>query len=225
MESINFNFNSKIINVREWKVKDRKKYKEVLQNFSDNNIINYKLFEIFVDKCLTEKIALNSDEREQIFYELRKLCIGDEYIFSDICGHCGASNKHKIKLSEIFKFNKIKDNNVKVIEADGIKIELEPVKNIDFYNDTILKSNDKYLDDLILHIKSINGDESMGFNEYKEYFDELNIRTMENILEEWKKNQNYFVSREIELKCDKCDKKTKFWMENIPNLLPVKWFN
>lgn len=212
---------NRTISVRNWKVRDRLKLKESLKNTSNETKQQEITLDILVYGCLEKPVALNEDELEYLFTMLRVNSIGDEVKFKFTCPNtdCNAENEIKLKPSKIYKpsFKELKN-----IKVPGIDIELQEVRNVEYYNSKIKTSTSPSLTDLILHIKTING-EMKSEEMINRIFEELDTKVMDEILDKWDE-MRFTISRENKLKCPVCNAEEEFYFDEIPNLIPEKWF-
>lgn len=208
------------IKVRNWKVKDRELYKNKLKNISSTEDELKARYECFVTNILEKPTALNNDELEYLFLLLRIANLGDDLNYHWWCRNCEKTTDSKIKLSKLFttKSGKIQD-----IDVGDIKIELQDVQNVELYNNKLRTSDSPSTDDLIFHIKSINGDNTKGFQDIKNYFDELDINTMDKISEAFEKMIFKIESREHTVTCTHCGANSTFNFDEIPDIIPPKW--
>ncbi|EAJ2432402.1 hypothetical protein DFW84_09500 [Campylobacter coli] len=208
------------IKVRNWKVKDRELYKSKLKNISSTEDELKARYECFVTNVLETPTALNNDELEYLFLLLRIANLGDDLNYHWWCRSCEKTTDSKIKLSKLFttKSGKIQD-----IDIGDIKIELQDVQNVELYNNKLRTSDSPSTDDLIFHIKSINDDNTKGFQDIKNYFDELDINTMDKISEAFEKMIFKIESREHTVTCSHCGANSTFNFDEIPDIIPPKW--
>lgn len=208
------------IKARNWKVKDRLALKEAYKNTESEIKAQEKTLEILVYGCLEEPVALNENELEYLFTQLRVNSIGDDIDFRFTCSNenCNETSTIKLKVSKIYKpkFGELK--NIKVGELD---IELQDIKNPDYYNKRLKSSVSPSLDDLILHIKTINS-QTMSEDKIIRIFDELDTKEMDEILDKWD-SMRFTMNRENVIKCPVCGKEETFEFDEIPNLIPQNW--
>lgn len=212
---------TRTLKVRNWKVRDRLKLKEYLsQNPNELKQQEFTL-ETLVYNCLETPAALNEDELEYLFTQLRINSIGDDVDFKFTCSNpdCNETVDVKLKVSKIYKpnFTELKD-----IRIGENVIELQEIKNVEYYNRKMKESKSPSFTDLVLHIKTLNG-ETLSEQAILKKFEDLDTKEMDEILDKWD-SMRFTISRENELKCPHCGKTETFIFDEIPNLIPQKWF-
>ena len=216
-----FKLGNRIIKLRKWKVRDRFALKEALKNAKTEFEAAKVSQKILVFDCLAEPYALSRDELDYIFAMLRSKSVGNIIKFDKNCPNCGISKSVEIKLDKLFKTSY---GEFKTINVNDIVIELQEVKNIEAYNKTLEASNEPDFDDFLYHIKSLNGNESLGINELKEFFENLDISTMDSIFAEYDKMRFVINSKDFTCKCSKCGAIDTISFDEIPNIIPETWF-
>ena len=214
---------NKTINFRKWKVKDRLKLKNFIKERPDDTqAIATETLNCLVFDCLDTKYPLNLDEITYVFANIRKHSISDEITFEYECEMCKTKNKEIIKIDDLYKVN---FSDSKEININNLKITLGDVKNIDFYNEKIKKS-DSLIDDFILHIDSINDDNTKSFDELKEFFENLDTDEYDKILDEYSKI-SFTLDKTHKFKCKNksCKHESSWYFDEVPNLIPENWFN
>lgn len=206
--------------VRKWKVKDRDKFKELYKNTQTQNDVNNITYETLLMPSFEKEPALNMDEREYALAMLRKINIGEQTEYSYFCPSCGKQTSAKLKIDDIFD---VKSGKIENINVENINIELQDVVNPAYYNEKIQKTDSPLLVDFILHIKSINGDNTKGFDDLLNYFSEQDVDLVDKILDKFEEMTFRITNRIKTLTCTKCKQKTDFDFDRIPNLIPEKW--
>lgn len=208
------------VNVRNWKVRDRIKLKELLRDAQSEKKQQDIILDTLVYGCLESKAALNEDELEYLFASLRVNSIGDDVTFKYTCPNldCNEQINAQLKITDIYKpeFKKLTN-----IEVGDIKLELCDVQNVEYYNRKIKETSTPSLTDLILHIKSVNG-EAKSENQILHIFEELDTKDMDAILDKWD-TMRFTLNREKTLKCPFCGKEETFEFDEIPDILPQAW--
>lgn len=211
---------NRVIKARNWKVKDRLMLKEAFKNVESEIKAQEKTLDILVYNCLEEQVPLNENELEYLFAILRVNSIGDDVEFRWTCSNenCNQISKTSLKVSKIYKpkFGELKD-----IKVNDISIELQEVKNVEYYNKRIRSSSSPSLDDLILHIKTVNG-QTMSEDKIQRVFDELDTKDMDAILDKWDEIR-FTIDRSNKVKCEHCGKEEEFEFDEIPNMIPQNW--
>lgn len=211
---------NRTINVRKWRVRDRNNFKEELKSTSGDFSELKAIQKTLLFSVLETPTALNKDERDYLLILLRAENIGDTVDFSYNCAKCQKQVNHKLKIKDVYK---LKFGEPTDINIDGIELKFQEIQNADFYNAKISQPDSTELDDLILHLKSFNGEETLGFDDLENKFNDLEITTMDKIFDEYEKFNFQIVSRVKELTCSHCKNKEKFDFQEIPGLIPEKW--
>ena len=165
--------NNKVIKFRKWKVKD----KFALDNAKTKEEIRNAL----VYNCLENpKIILDETEYEYILTCIRDKSLNKPSTYTFTCDECEEDFDHEVKVSEI---TKVIFNGYKPIQTRNFKIELQDIQNRKFYEEKMTSKNKSELMyfDFILHIKSINDDETLTFDKIVEMFNDLDVDEFEEI--------------------------------------------
>ena len=201
------------INIRRWKVKDRKAIKALYKEEMSEEKTLRKLIQILVFGCIEEKIDLNPDEIKYALAKIREYSLNKKIKYKFSCPECQKLNEVELSCDEIFK---PKFSDIKNIRD----IELQEVKNIDLFNQVLMESESPLLDNLMLRIKSING-EIYTYEKIKNYFDEMDTLELDEILDEFEK-MIFTLDSEIEVACE-CGNKQIIEFDSIPDLIPLEW--
>lgn len=204
---------SRKVNIRRWKVKDRKAVKALYREDLSEEKVLKKLVEILVFNCIEEKIDLNPDEIKYLLAKIREYSLNKKITYKFSCPECSKMNEVELSCDEIFKpkFGEIK--NIK-------NIELQDVKNPALFNQVLMESESPLLDNLMLRIKTING-EVFNYEKIKSYFDEMDTLELDEILDEFEK-MIFTLDSEIEVTCE-CGHTQKIDFDSIPDLMPIEW--
>ena len=211
---------NRVINVRNWKVRDRIKLKDLLKDTPSEKRQQEIILDTLVYNCVEGKVALNEDELEYLFAQLRINSIGDEINFKYTCPNldCNEQVEMKLRISEIYKpkFKKLGS-----ITVGNISLELQEIQNIEYYNRKMKESTTPSLTDLVLHIKTLNS-EQKSENQILHIFEELDTKDMDSILDKWD-TMRFTLDRVNSLKCPYCGKEEEFEFDEIPDILPQTW--
>lgn len=201
------------VNIRRWKVKDRKAIKSLYKEDLSEEKVLKKLVEILVIDCIEEKIDLNPDEIKYLLAKIREYSLNKKIKYKFSCPKCSKMNEIELSCDEIFKpkFGEIK--NIK-------DIELQDVKNPKLFNQVLMESESPLLDNLMLRIKTISG-EVFNYEKIKSYFDEMDTLELDEILDEFEK-MIFTLDSEIDVTCE-CGHTQKIDFDSIPDLIPIEW--
>lgn len=210
---------SQVIKFRKWKNKDRKKFKELIKQDNNNQVLIAKhTLECLVFSCLDKEYALSPDEIQYVLTKIRQASIGQFTEFKYVCDNCGSENVKELNLDSI-SFNA---TDVTEIKTDNYIIKLAPVRNIKKYNELIINSG-SVLDDLLLRIESINGQTDFSKESLEALFDELETDELDNILDQFKKR--FSIKNTVEYTCKNCNYKKTLVFNEIPDFLPESWLS
>jgi len=215
----------KKIHIRKWKVKDRKAFKNLIQE-TQGEISPQLLASVLVFPCILEKnVLLTEDEIKYIITLLREISISDEFTFKFYCDNedCEEENEVQIKVKDVNKFNQSNWSTVSISDSDTITFG-ERVQ-AQFYFNTIFDSKtqeEKNIADLAMHIVKFNDDDTKSFSETLEIIENLDINIQDKILEEYNK-QKFTQDAIYEVQCKKCLRKQTFLFDEIPDFLPKSW--
>lgn len=206
---------NKTVQVRKWKGKDRNDFKEVISK-GDN--ISKGVIRTLVTNCLKVPVALSPNEIEYLFIKIRELSISDTFKITYICEKCKEKQTQELKINDVITYTK---EGFKTVNVGDIKIEFSEPSNIEFYNKEVIKAP---LNELALHIKSINDSFDFTYIELKEYLEDLDVSTLDKIVEEFIK-QKFNIHKVYELQClnQKCNFKEKYFFDEIPDFFPPNW--
>ena len=129
---------------------------------------------------------------------------------------------HEVKVSEI---TKVIFNGYKPIQTRNFKIELQDIQNRKFYEEKMTSKNKSELMyfDFILHIKSINDDETLTFDKIVEMFNDLDVDEFEEIITKWNEIKMRLEKIE-EIECPHCHTKMKVEYDTISrDFFPNLW--
>jgi len=205
---------TKKLKVRKWKAKDRKIFKK---NIKDLDNFEKAIIDSLVYSCLENKnIALTNKEVQYLFIELRKLSIGDEFNFSYTCD-CGHKNNLELKISDVCRPT---FEEYKIIKTKSTEIELQDIKNKEFYEDNSDEFDD--IKELAFRVKSLNNDNTKSFKDIVAYLEDMDIMEFDDLFEQFSKI-NFNIDNFYDCECSECKKKTTFEFDEIPGFLPDSW--
>lgn len=204
------------VEIRKWKVKDRLTLKKSF-NANDAELQVEKTLKILVWNCINGKIALNKDELEYVFAQIRRHSIGDAVEFQYTCQNpdCNKLATQKMYISQIWRpqFQELRNFG---------DFEFQEIQNIDYYNKKMQEYNYSSMIDLALHIKTYKG-QPMSDTEYLKIFENLNTDEMDSILDTWEA-MVFHLDRYNSMICPHCQTENGFDFDEIPNLIPPVWF-
>lgn len=205
---------SKKVTIRKWKGKDKKAFINILksENPDPNDVVNTLVY-----SCVEEDYVFSPDELRYLISRIRAYSFNEDIKIDSLCEKCLAVSKHDLKLSEIIRF---RCDPIKSINVKGISIELGEIKNQQLYLNYIEEDE---IFDLLLRIKSINGNDAFTLDGLIEYFDELDIDIFEEIIQTWE-NSKFKVLDNNVLECKECKHKEEFYFDELPNFFPESWF-
>lgn len=211
----------KKLKFRKWKAKDKKNFIKKIK--TSENVKERDLTNELVYDCLEDKnIALSIDEFRYVISKIREKSLGSDVKFELFCDGCKTKFNTTEKIGDIIKQKYKKYKNISVNDID-ITID-EPI-NVKFYYDTInrCETDDEYnFVDFLLRIKKINDIDTFKFDELVDYFDNLDITVLDEILTKWE--EMCFVVDDVkEVECPHCKAKQKYKFDIIPDFFPENW--
>lgn len=224
MESANVTYKdlkvgNKTLKFRKWKVKDRQKLRDLIAKNKTPESASKIMIQTLVFDCLDKEYPLNIDEIQYVFNQMRIENIGADIEIEYKCPACEKNVKQKLLIND-FHVPQFSDGNI--IGVEDLKIELQDVLNAKEYNKKIWDSKDYWIDDLIFHIKSLNGDETLSFNALKEFIEDLDVAILDSILDQYEKIR-FNLKKEYALKCPECENTRTIIFDEIPDFLPAQW--
>ena len=202
------------VNVRKWKAKDRKAFKQSLKTEED---ISKNILNTLINPCVKEKCALGFTEVQYLFVKIRELSLGNDITFKYTCS-CGKKNAEAVKISDVNTFSFKPWAPIKT--ANHI-IEIGNVPNIDFYNKKIFDENYDSLWEIAFRVKSLDGDIAKGFDEIVEFLENLDIDECDEIMEQY--HQMAFTINNVKGFTCSCGKVNNFEFDEIPEFFPKSW--
>lgn len=214
----------KIIHVRKWKVKDRKKFKETIINKGEN-LTAKDISDVLIFPCIQEKnILLTEEEQKYISSIIREISIGETFKFSFLCDadECDNVTELELKISDV---NKPKFSNWSTVEISGIPVEFGEKIKPDFYFTKLngASTEEKQDIDLAAHILKVGDEDALTFDEIMAMLEELDSDVYDKFVEEY--NKQRFVQDNVHsVKCSKCSKEQMFAFDEIAGFFPASWF-
>jgi len=214
----------KVVHLRKWKAKDRKRFRNVIEEKGENlSVTDISMALVF--PCILEKnILLTEEEIKYISTVLREISISETFDFEFYCTDENCENDNKVTL-RIEDVNKPKYSEWGEVEINGGFITFGERVKPDFYYKAIYDAKtqfDKELVDLTLHIIKVEQDDTKTFPEMLELLDNLDTDVMDKIVEEFNK-QRFVQDSEHSLKCSKCGKEHNFIFDEIEGFFPETW--
>jgi len=210
-EFFEINLGHKSVFARKWKAKDRKNFKKAIQ--SDENLDN-AIMKALVMNCLENKnVALTQDEIQYILVTIRKHSISDKVKFEYICDECEEKVNLTLNIDDVNSFHYSEWKEYKGIMFGNIP-------NAKFYNENKELGDD--INEIAFHTVSINGNQSMTFDEVINYYEEMDIDEFDDIFEAFL-NQTFTLLNKKEVECPHCNNKQVFEFDEIPGFFPDTW--
>lgn len=200
--------NNKEVKFRKWKLKDKLKLEKAKSQKDIRDALVYD--------CLESKVILDDYEYQYILMQIRDKTLNTPLKYTLECPKCSKEFEYNANIQEVFK---PKEADYTPIIVGDVKIELQSVMNQDFYNSKFLESETKELVDFILHIKSINGNMSMSFDEVLSYLNEMDLDVFEEIFKQWEEKR-FNIIKTHDVSCPHCDHKFEVLFDTLPNFFP-----
>ncbi len=206
----------KNVNVRKWKVKDKKEFLFKLDKNASKELLRDVLIQIIksciLDPNVDEKFnSLSKVDVVYLFTELRKLSEGDTIDFSFTCGSCQTLNEDvTINLSDCLKITNFKDTTISLNNGMIFTIkEIPYLKQIQIENTNKDNQIENTLDLMANSIKSFVYEnipyENFTIEEIKELIQNLDIPDFEKLLTDITENIGsvFLVAKAV---CKNCQK-------------------
>lgn len=209
----------RVIKFRKWKAKDRKTFIMLMSQEKPQEAVNSLVYD-----CLEKETALSPEEFRYVLSSIRAASIGKEITFKLQCDSC--EEEYVIK-KDIDKILKPEFAELCTIENNGTSIELCEVKNKQYYDKALLScktESELYNTDLLYHISLLNGSDAFTFSSLEEYFDNIDLDTLDAIYDEWDKIK-FKVNDVNTVKCTHCGNEETYKFDEIPDFFPSKWFS
>jgi hypothetical protein len=206
---------NKHLTMKKWKGKDKKNFINALKK---KDIDENEVMQSLVYSCIEEAQALSVDEFKYVLSRIRAESLGEEINIEFYCASCGELYTKTFLLKDIISYSY---NELKEIKVNDVHIVLGEIRNKDFY---IKKIAEDEIFDLLLRIKSINGNDTFTLDELVEMFDDMEIDTLDKVLEIY--NESKFKVLDVNtVKCPSCSKETKYKFDELPGFFPQSWFD
>jgi len=207
---------NKKLNIRGWKGKDKKAF---LSSIKAEALDEKRVMESIVYECIEEKnVVLSIEEFKYVLVKIRAISLGEEIKINFYCRKCSELFEKTFLLKDIIKYS-YKD--LKEIKAPGVVIKLDEIKNKEIYIQK-LKEDDLY--DLLLRVKSFNGDDTFTLDELMDKFDDLDLSVLSNIIEQYEAAK-FKVLDVNAVTCPSCQDVINYEFDELPEFFPSSWFN
>lgn len=207
---------NKIIKFRKWKVKDKKKYLENLNN------IPLAREALIYDCVQDKKIAFDEEELKYMFIQIRTASLKSNIEYSFTCEKCQQPYDYSADLKNIMTLEGIGSGEINV---GNTTIEIGPIQNKEFYQDMYLNSGsreEKELVDFMLHIKSFNGNDGFTFDMLTEFINDMDALEFENVFNKWQEIK-IRVDNIASVTCPHCDHTEWYEFDALPGFFPKSW--
>jgi hypothetical protein len=206
----------KMIKFRKWKVKDKKKYLENINNIPVAR-------EALIYDCLEDKrIALDEEELKYMIVQIRMASLSDPIQYSFVCGGCSNPYEYAANLKEIITLD---GNGIGEISSGKTTFEMSHIQNKEFYQNLYLSSktqDEKDLVDFMLHIKSFNGNDGFTFDTLSEFISEMDAMEFERIFIQWQILRTR-VNNIAPVQCPHCGHEEWYEFDALPSFFPQSW--
>jgi len=210
---LNVRINRKRVYFRKWRVKDKNK-------FLNNKHDRVRVKEALVYDCLKDELNLSDEEYKYMLMVIRDASLPNEISYDFTC-ECGHSYVYTPKLTDIMKpvFN-----GYGVISAGDVSFEMQPIQNREFYESTMegCSKSEYVLFDFLLHIKTMNGDDCLSFDELLNEINNMDVDVFEDVFIQWN-SMKFKVNNIAPVTCPKCSLKQLYEFDDLPNFFPETW--
>lgn len=208
----------KTVNVRKWKVKDRKKF---LQSIKDQDVKASTT--ALVNDCMEDPtIPLSPEEFRYLLLKIRALSLGEKVTYELNCEKCEKDFDMAVNIRDISN-PVFQENNI--ISSGNIKIKTGDIPSKQFYDkamDELQDERDIFLIDFLFHIKEIDGSDAFTFEDLFNFINDLDIDIAADIFDQWSKNKFKIDDTHI-VKCPHCNFEEVYVFEDIPGFFPDSW--
>lgn len=205
---------NKEITIRKWKGKDKREFIKLMQEKTPNEV---SIMNALVYDCIEEDVTLSPEEFKYVLSQIRAKSLGEEITYNFYCTECGETHERKYNISDIMRpvFE-----DVNFISHGGINITLGEIKNKEYYLNKIQEGN---IYDFLLRIEDINGNDAFDLDYLIDFFDDLDIDVLDEILKQYDKIK-FKIDDVNTFECD-CGFKEDYKFDEIPEFFPSDWFN
>ena len=206
----------KMIKFRKWKVKDKKKYLENINNIPVAR-------EALIYDCLEDKkIALDEEELKFMIVQIRMASLSDPIQYSFVCEDCTSPYEFAANLKEIITLD---GNSQGEIAFGNTVFEMGSILNKEFYQSMYLSAktqDEKDLIDFMLHVKSFNGNDGFTFEMLNEFISEMDAIEFEKIFIQWQIMRTR-VNNVGPVHCPHCGHEEWYEFDALPGFFPKSW--
>ena len=215
----------KTLTVRKWKGKDKKRFMNLMQQPEPDED---QIMQTLVYNCIESAVGpngvidindiiLSTDEFKYTISMIRSASLGDEIEYNFYCTECSETKKRIYNITDIIKGS---FGDGESISADGVEIILGGIRNKEYYLEKLKEGS---IFDFFLRIKSINGNDSFDLDFLIDFFDDLDIDIIDDVLGQYD-DIRFKVDDVNEFVCD-CGHTEKFHFDELPEFFPSEWFN
>jgi len=110
------------------------------------------------------------------------------------------------------------------ILAKGVNFEMQPVQNRAFYEETLGSSSEleSTLFDFLLHVKSLNQNTCLTFDQLLEVVNEMEVDVFEDVFLQWN-SMKFKVNNVSPVTCPKCSLTQLYEFDDLPDFFPESW--
>lgn len=214
------NINNQRVRFRKWKGKDKKKFLSILSNAQTETLT----LKDTVDVLIRSQLESHKDQtftQEEIRYLLSRIraqSLGNVLSVKLHCQACQQPFTHEYKITSIIK---AKHSTLDVYDDGEVSIKFGKIRNQDLYFEKI--QEDEALE-IFFNIEEFNFQKHYSIPELIDAFDELDLDTLDNILNYYNENR-FFVNDLHEIKCPHCNEIGVYEFDELPGFFPESWFN
>lgn len=195
------------VHYRSWKVKDMRNYKTA-ENLPDQR-------KALVYDCLKEDIALDTFEYLFALIQIRLKSISDKINYQFKCSKCDKPYIAEVDLSEVVETSYTEYEPFTIGEHTYV---FSDIKNRDFYESL----DHSELLDLIMHIESIDNDNSFTLEEVSTFIDDLPVKEFLELKDKFN-DQRFKVEMKGKVKCTHCGNEVSMIFDTLPNFVPEEF--
>lgn len=205
---------NKNLTIRKWKGKDKKAF---VNSLKQEDINEMEIMDALVYSCLEENVILGKEEFKYVLTRIRAHSLGEDLNVEFYCDNCSNMFKRDFLINEIITSS---FSDIDEIKVDDVSIKVGEIKNKKIYVDKV-SEDDMY--DLLLRVKSFNGDEAFTLQDLVDRFDDLDVDILEKVINQWE-DIRFKVNDVHDVDCPHCNTITKYKFDELPGFFPENWF-
>lgn len=210
----------KEIKFRKWRVKDKNRLLDIIENQLDPNLI----VDSMVYECIEDReIALSPEEYKYMLIQIRKESISKYIDYEFVCENCKNEYSFRADLDEIAKPS-FKEYGI--LKSNNTSFKMGHIRNRNFYLDALNDTDDnklKKMIDFMFHVQELNGSDAFTFDTLFDFVDNMEIDVAEDIFKQWE-DMKFKINDICDVTCPHCKFTETFKFDDLPSFFPDEWF-